>query len=468
MVERCALYARLSYAPDGSVEAVTRQEEFARGLAARLGWGVGAVFVDNSLSAWKRGVIRPGWDRMLAGLRSGACDGLVSYHGDRLIRSDRGLIDLFDIAEERGLPMASVSGTRDLSSPDDRYILRIEVAGYIRESDSISRRVKAALERNARLGKARPGRYRAYGYDRAGMEIIPGEAAVVREMAARMLAGAALNSVPRWLNAESVPTVTGAPWIRATVRSVLTSPRIAGLRALRGDIIGPGQWPGILDRETWEDVQQVVKSWHYGKGRGSRVPRAHLLTGIAACGSCGRGLRSLRRSGHPGRHIYWCDNPACPGPKVARSEEHLDEYVTAATITVLNSPEARASRQQRQGSPVLAAEITALETRMSAEQAAMDEMRDSGDPDFDPVLAMRRIGSWKRRIASLRGQMEATSRQRLIDATGELTRGQWDGLTLERRHAIISALWTVTVLPAARKGRQPFDPECVRLVLRED
>ena len=142
--------------------------------------------------------------------------------------------------------------------------------------------------------------------------------------------------------------------------------------------------------------------------------------------------------------------------------------MTAATITVLNSPEARASRQQRQGSPVLAAEITALETRMSAEQAAMDEMRDSGDPDYDPVLAMRRIGSWKRRIASLRGQMEATSRQRLIDATGELTRGQWDGLTLERRHAIISALWTVTVLPAARKGRQPFDPECVRLVLRED
>ncbi|KAB1141601.1 hypothetical protein F7R91_31780 [Streptomyces luteolifulvus] len=45
---------------------------------------------------------------------------------------------LLSVAESRGIRIASPSGARDLDNPDDRFILRIEVAQACRESDNTS------------------------------------------------------------------------------------------------------------------------------------------------------------------------------------------------------------------------------------------------------------------------------------------------------------------------------------------
>lgn len=467
VVERCAIYTRLSRAPDGSVEAVTRQEASAREMAARLGWPIAGVYVDNNLSAWRRGVVRPGWQQMLADVRTGKCDAIISYHGDRLVRSDRDLIDLFDLAEGRNLPLASVSGMRDLSNPDDRYILRIEVAGAIRESDNISRRVKAAAVASAAKGRPRSGRIRSYGYEKkheTGTEvvIVTAEADVIRQMAERIINGGSIHSVVRWLNDSRVPTVTGRPWLRSTVRNILTNPRISAQRTHRGVIVGPGDWEPILPLDVWGELQGHLTPRLRTPGRGGAVVRKHLLAGIALCGSCGRGLRSFRRTG--GVYIYKCDNPICPGPKVSRDRNHLDAYVTGAAIARLSSPELQPLLSAPTAFPVAAAEIASLERRMDSDARAMEAI--SGDQDYDPALAMKRLGSYRRRIAELRAQMEVTSRQRLLSAAAGVTEQEWDSWPLERRHVTIAALFVITVLPTTRKGRGPFDPDAVKVELR--
>ncbi|WP_454698202.1 recombinase family protein [Arthrobacter humicola] len=72
-----------------------------------------------------------------------------------------------------------------------------------------------------------PGQ-KCYGYT-AEAQILPEEAAVIREMAARVL-HEGLNAIGRDLSARGIPTARGAAWRAASIRNILKSPRIAGLR----------------------------------------------------------------------------------------------------------------------------------------------------------------------------------------------------------------------------------------------
>jgi hypothetical protein len=47
------------------------------------------------------------------------------------------------------------------------------------------------------------------------------------------------------------------------------------------------------------------------------------------------------------------------------------------------------------------------------------------------------------------------------------TRQIWQTLSLARRRAILRKLVTVTILPTAARGKAPFDPGSVRIVVKE-
>lgn len=242
------IYCRLSYAPDGSIEKVERQEEDCRQLAHRLGWPVSDrhVYVDNSKSAWKRDRKRPRWDAMLEAIDNGEIDAVIVYHGDRLIRQPWDLEKLISIADSKGVRIASPSGTRNLDSPDDRFVLRIEAAQACRESDNISRRITRKIEARAAEGLSQNGGRRPFGYgvpvpgqtriridpdtgeeqqvpviDRD--QVVPEEAAILREAAQRLLAGQSIGGVCQWMNGRCT-TTEGGRWNGKNLKILLTSP----------------------------------------------------------------------------------------------------------------------------------------------------------------------------------------------------------------------------------------------------
>ncbi|MPZ82035.1 MAG: hypothetical protein GEV28_17240 [Actinophytocola sp.] len=134
-------YGRLSRVPEtGELEKIETQLADNRKVVKRLRGSLGEELSDG-LSAWKRGVRRPGWERLLERVRSGESDGIVVWHTDRLFRQPRDLETLIELGD-KGFRVASAHGERDLSDPDDRYILRIEVAHAARSSDDTSRRAK--------------------------------------------------------------------------------------------------------------------------------------------------------------------------------------------------------------------------------------------------------------------------------------------------------------------------------------
>jgi DNA invertase Pin-like site-specific DNA recombinase len=177
------------------------------------------------------------------------------YHPDRLMRQPRDLEELLALSEEHDITLHGQANRRDLSDPDDRFFLRIEVAHACRSSDDTSRRLRDALEDRAREGRVHTGAKRPYGYAPGGMVIIENEAEAVREVFARYLDGDTLRQIARRLNERGVPTAEGCHWAPQSVRAVVSSRHVTGIRVFRGRDFGDGNWPVIIDRGTWTEAQ---------------------------------------------------------------------------------------------------------------------------------------------------------------------------------------------------------------------
>jgi site-specific DNA recombinase len=469
--QHAAIYCRLSYAPDGSVEKVERQEADCRRLADQLAWPVSEqhVYSDNSRSAWQRNRKRPAWDAMLAAIDAGQVDGIIVYHGDRLVRQPFDLELLLNLANDRHLQLASVTGTRDLQNEDDKYLLRIEAAGFCRASADASRRINRGYRAKVERGEALGGGKRPFGYGvdtgrkgRTGKpiydtsQIVPEEAEVLREAVRWLLQGHTVYSVLTWLNERS-RTTQGNRWNGVNLHHLLTSPRIAGMMRYKGQLM-PGNWPAIISPEDWEGIAEMYS-------RSSAITpyqgreRRYLLSGIAVCYKCGTGLYTKPTGGRNRKtsRIYYCRNTEC-GDRVGRNLEHLDRYVEGAVLARLQDP--GLLEEVLQPDPGLGAEIAALETRKAA---ALQTLRTLVDhPDVSPEVIAESLAGFDQRIAELRARQAATARQRLLARMAGITREAWEATPLDVRALTVRALYRVVVLSATWRG-PGFDTASVRL-----
>lgn len=195
-------------------------------------------FTDPSRSAWQVDRKRPGWDALLDAIRAGLVKHLFIYHPDRLMRQPWDLEILLRLVDEHGLMLYGQAGKRDLSNPDDRFILRIEVAHACRSSDDTSRRVKDALKEKRAAGRPHGGK-RIYGYEVGMGKTIPAEAKVVREQFRRFLQGRRLRAPTRRVRPSAGRRERPPPHLPAQLPSS-GSPR----RGPGADQVGCSTYPG--------------------------------------------------------------------------------------------------------------------------------------------------------------------------------------------------------------------------------
>jgi site-specific DNA recombinase len=444
------IYTRISLAAMGDTTKTDDQERICRDLAERLGWNVADVYCDASKSAWRKDRKRPAWDRMLGDVESGRVRAIVVYHGDRLVRQPWDLETLLNLADAKGVNLASPTGTRNLDDPNDRFVLRILTAQACMESDNTSRRRKAQYDRYRREGRVRPGGPggRSFGFEGDNLTVRPAEFELVREAARRILAAESPYSVCRDWNARGLTATTGKPWRTGNLVPMLQLARYAGLMP---DGESPAAWPAALDRETWERVRLVLS------GRAAAFPghtnaRRWLLSGIALCGACSSPVtaRWMRRNiarGLEAAAVYGCVAEGCRA--VSRSAPHLDAYVAGRVIARLANPLSPAGRPPA--------------ADHAAEWAILQRERDDTDAQVADYKAsagrvrslMARLDSIDARMAELRDRDAGDSRARLLERYAGWTREQWedDDLTpLSVRRALVSACFRVVVLAASGRG----------------
>lgn len=344
------VYLRISQDRTGQQAGTQRQQEDCLALAARLGVADPLVFIDNDVSAFDGGR-RPGYDAMVTQIRAGASR-IIVWHVDRLYRQPRELEDLIDLVEQHPVRIEAVRGGGfDLNTTEGRLMARQLVAIAAYESGHKSDRVKRANRALAEQGRWHgPARY---GYGIGGV-LIPEQAAVIRQMADRFLAGESLRSIAAWLNRSQIPPLragsgTSGLWHTHTVRSVLTSARISGQRAYAPDtradpaggreILGPGDWEPII---TPEETAQIRAIFADPARRRTTPARPTLLGGIAHCGKCGAGLTITGTHSPIGNTLrYVCQNdPSRPERGgLSINASHLDDYVTERVLRRLARPE---------------------------------------------------------------------------------------------------------------------------------
>ncbi|MFJ9315790.1 recombinase family protein [Pimelobacter simplex] len=325
-------YARISEDPNDEQRGVRRQNQDTRAHVDSLGGNVAKAHIENDSSAYRKKrvtvtdasgnqydgfrVIRPVWHEALQRLRTDQADGLVVYDLDRLARDPRDLEDAIEVVEHYGKAIVSATASEiNLSTETGRMAARLMVVMANKSSADTARRVRRAALANAQDGK--PVGKRAFGWTDDHLSLDPAEAALVREAVAKLLDGTTTaTAIAREWNEAGVRTARGNDWRNVTVRQYLRHPRLAGYRVTHSDRRNElvrdadgapviGQWPPLLDVDTWERLQGVLTS----RDTRGRVPkkskRFYLLAGIIRCGICNSPMYGNYSKGR-GRHFYKC------------------------------------------------------------------------------------------------------------------------------------------------------------------
>src|SRR5436309_4558704 len=103
------IYTRLSHDRTGEQTATTRQERACRSFAALREWNVVEVFEDVDASAYKVGVVRPAYERMLAAIDDGRLGGVLVWKLDRLVRRPAEFERFWAACEKVGAIVASAT-----------------------------------------------------------------------------------------------------------------------------------------------------------------------------------------------------------------------------------------------------------------------------------------------------------------------------------------------------------------------
>lgn len=442
---------------------VARQVEDCRRVASDLGWTVAQEYVDNDLSAYS-GKRRPAYEAMLADLAGGFRDGVIVYHLDRLTRRPVEL-EAFVAAVDRARVkhVRFVTGDMDIGTGDGLMVARMLGAIAAHESATKSRRVSRKAEQRAAAGLPGGGPNRPFGYAEDKITVRADEAAIIRSLVARLVAGESTRSLAAWLDEKGIRTVNGKQWRTPTVRAMLASGRIAGLREHRGVVVGKAMWEPII---TEDDRRRVLAAMEARRISGRRVPQRYLLTGLLRCGKCGSRLFSSRRE--QSRRYVCLSGPDHGGcGRLTVVADPLERLIADAVIYRLDTPQladALAGRVAKDEQTAAVAE------QLAADRTQLDELA--------AVYAARQITvrEWMKARRPIEGRIEEAER-RLARATrsdtlqglvgnGDALRTQWAGLSLGRQHAIVAAILDHAVIGPGVSGARSLDPARVKPVWR--
>jgi len=469
---RAGVYCRQSLDRDGTELGVERQEQECRKLAARRGDEIVRVLVDNNRSASSGE--RPGYDELLNLIATKQIDVVLVLRVDRLLRRLTDLEALIELSERTGVQIATVEGDIDLGSSSGRLIARILASVARSEVETKSARQQLANAQRAALGLPYGGK-RPYGYLADLTTINPAEAAVMREMARRIIAGHGFKSVAWWANENNHSTVMGKQWHPINIRNMLTNKRYAGIREYKGTEY-PAIWEPVFDATTWERLQLVIqqRSVAWSRDSGTTKPRKYLLTGILFCGKCGTPLNGAMK--HDERHkaaprrIYACRQigdqrraHGCGG--IARGADPLDDWIKECVIARLDTPELSNLLTQGEDAGELRELLASRETLKLRLDGLVD---DYATGLLNRSQFTRAKNTAESELQALQSRIDGLSRQQTLGSipAGQTVREAWQNGSNEWRRSLIELLVKRIVVNAgyARKPRYKgfvFDPDAI-------
>ena len=271
---RCAVYTRVS--TDSGLEqdfnSLDNQREASEAYIksqAHEGWKlVRERYDDGGFSGGS--MERPAVQKLLDDVRARKIDVIVVYKVDRLTRSLADFAKLVELFDAHDVSFISVTQAFNTTTSMGRLTLNmlLSFAQFEREitGERIRDKVAASKRKGIWMGGAVPLGYRVE--DRA-LHVVEQEAEFVRSLFRRYLEVGSVVRLKTALDAENIRSPVrmsgtgkrtgGVPISRGHLYWILSNPIYVGRLRHKGQI-HDGLHPAIIDLETWDRVQQQLKS----------------------------------------------------------------------------------------------------------------------------------------------------------------------------------------------------------------
>jgi DNA invertase Pin-like site-specific DNA recombinase len=292
--KRCAIYTRKSSEEglEQEFNSLHAQREASEAyiLSQRHeGWVVvPTAYDDGGFSGGN--LERPGLHHLLADVRAGRIDVIVTYKVDRLTRSLADFARLIEIFDAHHVSFVSVTQQFNTTTSMGRLTLNVllSFAQFEREvtGERIRDKIAASKKKGMWMGGNPP-----LGYDAHERKLIvtPAEAETVRSIFALYLKLGCVRRLKetldrrRWTTKRFMTAAGriqgGRPFSRGHLYRILSNPLYLGRIAHKGQL-HPGQHEALIEPETWEAVQAQLASNTAGHRRRAGAIAPSLLAGL--------------------------------------------------------------------------------------------------------------------------------------------------------------------------------------------
>lgn len=459
-----AIYCRISLdLQDGA--GVARQERDCRELAAKHGFTVRRVYVDNSISAYS-GARRPAFEDLLADVQNGAVDVVICWATDRLYRRINDLSRIISVIGEsptHGVPVFAVkSGEVDLSTADGRLYAKIQGVVAEHSSEKTAERVSAAARDRAMKGKIKSAQ-RPFGWQRdpdGGFVPHPTEAAAVVTAYTMLISGQSLSAIARWLNSEGFTGTSGGTFTQARVSEQLRQPRHGGIGMYQGkplpDVANVDG--ALVDAATWWAAHKILTD----PARLKRGPAPKNLIGsdLAVCWRCGGTVRASSKGTRTGTRTptYACR----PGSHVTVARSVMDDYLNQEVVDYLIDN--RDVLVQAHRERVAAATGADAKAAQAALEKAKVDRKELAKAYADGALSLAAYTAANSALDGRVSEAEAalsgdtpTALQALLGTAARDIRQAWDSADVATKRAYLRELIDKIVVLPASEGPDRFD-----------
>lgn len=320
----------------GEMETLARHEKALLDLAGRMKLNVTQIY--REIVSGESIAARPVMQQLIDEVEQGQWEGVLVMEVERLARGDtidQGVVArAFKVYDTRIITPLKVY---DPSNEYDEEYFEFGLFMSRREYKTINRRIQRGRIQSAKDGKYL-GSTPPYGYDRVritgdkGYTLRPNaEADTVRDIYRWYLAGDGCEVIARRLDELRIPTRSGRPWSKATIRDILSNPVYIGKirwsyrvppkgvspdrkkdRRVVNDqyILVDGLHPALIRPE---DFQLAADKMRHNRRRPVKhgTELQNPLTGLGYCAKCGSRLTRLGPNAHCPYDTLKCSNRLC-------------------------------------------------------------------------------------------------------------------------------------------------------------
>lgn len=298
---RVALYPRVSGHEQEDNYSIPEQIERMKKYCEAKDWMVYKIYTDSVYSG--ADMDRPGLQSMIKDCEAGKIDMVLVYKLDRLSRSQKDTMYLIeDVFEKNKVGFTSMTENFDTSTPHGKFIIGILAVFAQLERSKIQERTTLGKKARAAEGKWHGSKWVPVGYDYENGFLIPNEyeKMQVLEIADLFLKRTPVRTIATMMTEKGYKHKYGE-WTAKTIKRVLTNPVNLGL-IKDGEHLHPGLHDAILDQETYDAIQVIMKERQ--DEHGTKRPAAKsLLSSMLFCKHCGG---RYARQGNGGGILYYC------------------------------------------------------------------------------------------------------------------------------------------------------------------